>query len=121
MRRSQTNAKRARRTAPAATGTNRKVQGILLITTTRGTIPAGAPEFDFLDRQMGQRGQALRRQVWVITLPQKPMQIVKMQIFKSSADFRQWLAQNHAASSGIWLRFCKKASGEVSVTYAQAL
>jgi len=44
-----------------------------------------------------------------------------MQTFKSSADFRQWLAQNHAASSGIWLRFFKKASGEESLTYAQAL
>jgi hypothetical protein len=43
-----------------------------------------------------------------------------MQTFKSSADFRQWLAQNHAASSAIWLRFFKKASGEVSLTYARS-
>jgi uncharacterized protein YdeI (YjbR/CyaY-like superfamily) len=44
-----------------------------------------------------------------------------MQIFKSSADFRQWLEQSHAASSGIWLRFFRKASGGESLTYAQAL
>jgi uncharacterized protein YdeI (YjbR/CyaY-like superfamily) len=44
-----------------------------------------------------------------------------MQIFRSSADFRAWLEQSHVASSGIWLRFYKKASGEESLTYAQAL
>jgi uncharacterized protein YdeI (YjbR/CyaY-like superfamily) len=44
-----------------------------------------------------------------------------MQIFKSSADFRKWLEKNHARSSGIWLRFFKKASEEKSLTYAQAL
>jgi uncharacterized protein YdeI (YjbR/CyaY-like superfamily) len=44
-----------------------------------------------------------------------------MQIFKSSAEFRQWLEKNHAGSSGIWLRFFKKASEEKSLTYAQAL
>jgi uncharacterized protein YdeI (YjbR/CyaY-like superfamily) len=44
-----------------------------------------------------------------------------MQIFRSSADFRQWLAQNHAGSSGIWLRFFKKSSKEKSLSYAEAL
>jgi uncharacterized protein YdeI (YjbR/CyaY-like superfamily) len=44
-----------------------------------------------------------------------------MQIFRSSADFRQWLAQNHAGSSGIWLRFFKKSSNEKSLSYAEAL
>ena len=44
-----------------------------------------------------------------------------MQTFKSSADFRQWLEKNQAGSTGIWLRFFKKASGEESLTYAQAL
>jgi uncharacterized protein YdeI (YjbR/CyaY-like superfamily) len=49
------------------------------------------------------------------------MQISKMRIFKSSADFRQWLEKNHTGSTGIWLRFFKKASGEKSLSYAQAL
>jgi uncharacterized protein YdeI (YjbR/CyaY-like superfamily) len=44
-----------------------------------------------------------------------------MQSFKSSADFRQWLENNHAGSSGIWLRFFKKSSKEESLSYAQAL
>src|SRR5450631_126999 len=44
-----------------------------------------------------------------------------MQIFKSSADFRRWLEKNHARSDGIWLRIFKKASGDKSLTYAQAL
>jgi uncharacterized protein YdeI (YjbR/CyaY-like superfamily) len=44
-----------------------------------------------------------------------------MQIFRSSADFRQWLAKNHAGPSGIWLRFFKKGSKEKSLSYAQAL
>jgi uncharacterized protein YdeI (YjbR/CyaY-like superfamily) len=44
-----------------------------------------------------------------------------MQIFKSSADFRQWLKQNHAQSDGIWLRIFKKSLNEKSLTYAEAL
>src|ERR1700730_7447784 len=44
-----------------------------------------------------------------------------MQIFKSSADFREWLEKNHAQSDGIWLRIFKKASNEKSLTYAEAL
>jgi uncharacterized protein YdeI (YjbR/CyaY-like superfamily) len=47
--------------------------------------------------------------------------VFRMQIFKSSADFRQWLEDNHAGSTGIWLRFFKKASNEESLSYAQAL
>jgi uncharacterized protein YdeI (YjbR/CyaY-like superfamily) len=41
--------------------------------------------------------------------------------FKSAADYRKWLARNHARSEGIWMQICKKGSGEVSVTYAEAL
>jgi len=44
-----------------------------------------------------------------------------IQIFRSSAGFRRWLEKNHARSDGIWLRIFKKASGEKSLTYAQAL
>ena len=32
-----------------------------------------------------------------------------------------WLDEHHAASSGVWLRIAKKASGTASVTYDQAL
>jgi uncharacterized protein YdeI (YjbR/CyaY-like superfamily) len=41
--------------------------------------------------------------------------------FKSSADFRCWLEQNHATADGIWLRIFKNGSGEKSITYAEAL
>ena len=41
--------------------------------------------------------------------------------FKSSAEFRRWLAKNHASSTGLWLRIFKKDSPQVSLTYAEAL
>ena len=41
--------------------------------------------------------------------------------FRSSSEFRKWLAANHRISDGIWLRIFKKDSGESSVTYAEAL
>ncbi|HEV2692976.1 MAG TPA: YdeI/OmpD-associated family protein [Verrucomicrobiae bacterium] len=41
--------------------------------------------------------------------------------FKSQADFRAWLMDNHDKCEGIWLRLFKKASGEATVTYAEAL
>lgn len=41
--------------------------------------------------------------------------------FKSQKDWANWLAKNHAKSSGIWLRLFKKNSGVASVTYAEAL
>jgi uncharacterized protein YdeI (YjbR/CyaY-like superfamily) len=41
--------------------------------------------------------------------------------FASAREWRQWLARNHAASDGIWLRLFKKTSGAASVTYGEAL
>ena len=41
--------------------------------------------------------------------------------FASADAWRTWLAENHATSEGIWLRFFKKGSGVKSVTYAEAL
>jgi uncharacterized protein YdeI (YjbR/CyaY-like superfamily) len=41
--------------------------------------------------------------------------------FRSSSEFRKWLAANHRQSNGIWLRIFKKDSGEPTVTYAEAL
>jgi uncharacterized protein YdeI (YjbR/CyaY-like superfamily) len=41
--------------------------------------------------------------------------------FRSSSEFRRWLAANHRQSDGIWLRIFKKDSGKASVTYAEAL
>lgn len=41
--------------------------------------------------------------------------------FASAADFETWLAAEHGASTGIWVRIAKKGSGIASVDYAQAL
>jgi uncharacterized protein YdeI (YjbR/CyaY-like superfamily) len=41
--------------------------------------------------------------------------------FRSSSEFRKWLAANHRQSDGIWLRIFKKDSGSSSITYAEAL
>ncbi|TGE27437.1 YdeI/OmpD-associated family protein [Hymenobacter metallicola] len=37
------------------------------------------------------------------------------------ADWRQWLAQHHAASPGVWLVYFKKSSGQPRVSYAEAV
>lgn len=42
----------------------------------------------------------------------------------SFADVREWsawLVPHHRSSSGVWLKIAKRASGNVSVTYAEAL
>jgi uncharacterized protein YdeI (YjbR/CyaY-like superfamily) len=41
--------------------------------------------------------------------------------FESARAFEAWLAKNHAACPGIWLKFAKKDSGVPTVVYAQAL
>jgi uncharacterized protein YdeI (YjbR/CyaY-like superfamily) len=41
--------------------------------------------------------------------------------FASQDEWRAWLAEHHAASDGIWIRFAKKASGIPTVVYAEAL
>jgi uncharacterized protein YdeI (YjbR/CyaY-like superfamily) len=41
--------------------------------------------------------------------------------FPAPPDLEVWLERNHADSAGFWLKLAKKGSGEVSVTYAEAL
>jgi uncharacterized protein YdeI (YjbR/CyaY-like superfamily) len=41
--------------------------------------------------------------------------------FRSSKEFRAWLAKEHARAPGLLLRIYKKDSGVPSVTYAEAL
>lgn len=45
----------------------------------------------------------------------------KIKSFRSEADFEQWLANNHATESELWLKIFKKDSGKVSITNAQAV
>ncbi|MFG3121167.1 YdeI family protein [Streptomyces sp. NPDC048201] len=44
-----------------------------------------------------------------------------MAVFESAEAFRAWLDENHAASSGIWLKLRRKGPGIVALDYAQAL
>ncbi len=41
--------------------------------------------------------------------------------FRGPREWERWLAKNHAASSGLWLKIAKRAAGAESVSYAEAL
>jgi uncharacterized protein YdeI (YjbR/CyaY-like superfamily) len=41
--------------------------------------------------------------------------------FATAEEFEAWLAEHHADSDGIWIRYAKKGTGVPSVTYAEAL
>ena len=41
--------------------------------------------------------------------------------FKDAEAWKSWLAKNHAAADGIWMRLAKKASGTKSITYPEAV
>jgi uncharacterized protein YdeI (YjbR/CyaY-like superfamily) len=41
--------------------------------------------------------------------------------FSSARELERWLARNHAKSNGVWVRFFKKNSGVLSVSYDEAL
>lgn len=41
--------------------------------------------------------------------------------FASAAEFRRWLAQNHATANELTLGFYNKSSGKSGITYAEAL
>ena len=41
--------------------------------------------------------------------------------FKTPADFRKWLAAQHASETELWVGFYKKDSGKKSITWPQAV
>jgi len=45
----------------------------------------------------------------------------RIRTFPSQATFNAWLRRNHARESELWLRVFKKASGQTSITTAEAL
>ena len=45
----------------------------------------------------------------------------RIRSFPTEAAFEKWLATHHDRESELWLRIYKKATGEPTVTYAQAL
>jgi len=44
-----------------------------------------------------------------------------VQHFGSQDDWARWLTEHHASTPGLWLQLAKKDSGEVSVSYQEAL
>ena len=41
--------------------------------------------------------------------------------FKSPAEFRQWLAEHHAAAQELWVGFYRKASGRPSMSWPESV
>src|ERR671918_1370893 len=41
--------------------------------------------------------------------------------FRTPSDFRRWLEKNHSKAAELYVGFHKKASGEPSITYPEAL
>ncbi len=46
---------------------------------------------------------------------------MRQKYFKSSRDWREWLAENHERETGIWLTFHKKAASKPSIDYKSAV
>jgi uncharacterized protein YdeI (YjbR/CyaY-like superfamily) len=46
---------------------------------------------------------------------------VEIRLFKTAVEFRQWLIKNHATANELFVAHYKKASGKVSITYAEAV
>lgn len=51
----------------------------------------------------------------------KMVRDLKIVSFKSAHEWEKWLAKNHAASQGVWLKIFKKDSQTLSVSYREAL
>jgi uncharacterized protein YdeI (YjbR/CyaY-like superfamily) len=50
-----------------------------------------------------------------------PKRELPVKRFRSQEAWRKWLHANHEQSQGVWLEFAKKASGQASVNYKEAL
>jgi uncharacterized protein YdeI (YjbR/CyaY-like superfamily) len=46
---------------------------------------------------------------------------IPIRAFKDARAFDSWLAKNHAAADGIWMRMARKSSGRKSITYTEAI
>jgi uncharacterized protein YdeI (YjbR/CyaY-like superfamily) len=47
--------------------------------------------------------------------------IMQIKIFHTSAEFREWLEDNHDRVAELWLGFYKQRTGKKSITYREAL
>ncbi len=48
-------------------------------------------------------------------------EMAKIRFFRSSADFRKWLRENHATTTELWVGFYRKASGRPSITWPESV
>jgi uncharacterized protein YdeI (YjbR/CyaY-like superfamily) len=46
---------------------------------------------------------------------------IPIKSFSTPSKWRQWLAMNHAKSTGVWLRMFRKNSGEKTISHDEAL
>lgn len=49
------------------------------------------------------------------------MEIGETLLVHTAAEWREWLAQNHAAKKEIWLIYYKKTSGKSGITYEESV
>ena len=54
-------------------------------------------------------------------MPSRSTEAPPVRLFKSKREWAVWLEENHAASSGLWLRTAKKGAPLKSVSYQEAL
>lgn len=54
-------------------------------------------------------------------MSKRPTDNLLVEMFQDHDAWNKWLAVNHEKSSGLWLRFAKKASALKSVSHAEAL
>ena len=50
-----------------------------------------------------------------------PKKAVSIAIFKSAAEFREWLQKHHDCATELWLGFYNQRSAEQGITYREAL
>jgi uncharacterized protein YdeI (YjbR/CyaY-like superfamily) len=53
--------------------------------------------------------------------PRKAGIDIRVRAFKDPAAWESWLAKNHTAADGIWMRIGKKGSATKSITYSEGL
>ncbi len=59
--------------------------------------------------------------VYPVRIVVRPSDDLPVIAFKTQKAWATWLDKNHAKVPGIWMRFMKKATGEKSITYDEAL
>ena len=51
----------------------------------------------------------------------KSLEELPIREFATQQDWEAWLAEHYADQTGIWLKFAKKDTGVLSISYSEAL